>query len=270
MHTSTPLLQAHSDHAILSPIADFFARPNADDLVLADEIGQIVQEALNAVIDPVNTGRTQVGELDNVEKTYIGLKVEHFIRAFLRVPKATRDLLVDGVDVDVKNTVTGQWMIPQETYTTHGVCLLCTIEPKRRTCSLGLLVCRLDYLNAPNHDGKRGVSAAGKSNIWWLAKHSPLPEDIWANIDLIVFNSLRGKKNGSKRAADFFRAHLDLEVDRSVIRSLLDGQQDYMKRLRENGGARDLLHREGIELVRLKRSRSAPPLAEKWIARRKA
>jgi len=57
-----------------------------------------------------------VNELDNVEKTFIGLKLEHFMRDMLDVPKGLRDLKIAGLDVGIKNTVGGNWSFPLETY----------------------------------------------------------------------------------------------------------------------------------------------------------
>jgi hypothetical protein len=39
---------------------------------------EIVTSALEFVLDPIRTARTKLSDLDNVEKTFIGLKVEHF------------------------------------------------------------------------------------------------------------------------------------------------------------------------------------------------
>ena len=50
----------------------------------------IIKDAIDFVIDPVKTGRTTVAELDNVEKTFIGLKIEHYFRDRLDVPKGLR------------------------------------------------------------------------------------------------------------------------------------------------------------------------------------
>jgi hypothetical protein len=41
---------------------------------------EIVRDAVDFVLDPVRTARTKVTDLDNVEKTFIGLKLEHFVR----------------------------------------------------------------------------------------------------------------------------------------------------------------------------------------------
>jgi hypothetical protein len=69
-----------------------------------------------------------MSDLDNVEKTFVGLKMEHYVRDMLDVPKGLRDLVIDGIDVDVKNTTQNTWMIPQETYRTEDAVLVIASE----------------------------------------------------------------------------------------------------------------------------------------------
>ena len=89
------------------------------------------------------------------------------------MPKGVRDLVIDGEDVDVKNTVGVTWMIPRETYNVGGPCLLICIADASGRCWLGLILAREAYLSAPNQDKKRGVSAFGRKNILWLAEGVP-------------------------------------------------------------------------------------------------
>ena len=63
------------------------------------------------------------------------------------------------------------------------------------------------------------------------------------------FRDLRQSKGGTQRAAAFFRENRRRAVHRSIIRALLFDQDDYMKGLRGNGGARDVLRAEGIALL---------------------
>ncbi len=45
-----------------------------------------------------------------------------------------------------------------------------------------------------------------------------------------------------------FKNYQGYPVSRTIVQALAQ-QKDYMKRLRKNGGARDLLYREGIALL---------------------
>lgn len=210
----------------------------------------LVQDAIDFVIDPVRTGRTRLVELDNVEKTFVGLKVEHFFRDFIDVPKGIRDLNIDGLDVDIKNTVGTAWTIPPETYRNSEPVLLFLIADALGYCSVGLFVARPEYLRpGANRDAKRSTSAASRQHIFWLVEKEKLPDSRWAGIDMERFRELREMAGGSRRAAAFFRESLDRPVHRSIVQSLLHDQHDYMKRLRANGGARDILESDRIALL---------------------
>lgn len=162
----------HPDFQWLNQIRFGIISKAGGEAKLLEQFPVLVRDAIEYVIDPVRTARTTIAELDNVEKTFVGLKIEHFIRDFLDVPKGVRDLVIDGEDVDVKNTVGVTWMIPRETYNVEGPCLLICIADAKGRCWLGLILAREAYLGAPNQDKKRGVSAFGRKNILWLARIS--------------------------------------------------------------------------------------------------
>lgn len=239
-----------SDREILESVrADIVSRLAGRDL--ATELSERVLQALEFVLDPVRTGRTRLSQLDNVEKTFVGLKVEHFVRDLFDAPKGIRDLVLAGRDVDVKNTIGSarSWMIPPESYRDADPCLLIASDEVRRLCWMGLLVTRPEYLGAPNRDNKRRVLSSAYVRILWLVEAQPWPKDRWAGLDMARFRELRKIKNGNERAAEFFAENLRRPVHRSVTQALLFDQHDYMKRLRSNGGAKDLLRQRGIALL---------------------
>jgi Restriction endonuclease NaeI len=240
----------HPDFETLSKLRDGILRRIAGPKRLNDLLPGLIKDAVDFVLDPVKTGRTQLAELDRVEKTFIGLKIEHYLRDLLDVPRGLRrDMQIDGVDVDIKNTVGSTWMIPPETYRVEEPCLLIATAKSDGRCWLGLLMAREAYLNAPNRDGKRSVSESGRQNILWLVEGEPYPASAWEGVDMARFRELRRVKGGTKRAAQFFRENLDRRIPRTVIQALLHDQRDYMKRVRGNGGARDLLRKDGILLL---------------------
>jgi Restriction endonuclease NaeI len=241
--------KAHRDFQTLDQIRSAILANCGGEKALAAALPNLIADAVDFVVDPVRTARTLISDLDNVEKTFIGLKIEHFLRDFLDFPKGIRDLKIGDMDVDVKTTVRKTWMIPPETFRNSEPCLLILTATKQRYCSMGLLVAREDYLNAPNRDGKRSVKSGAFSDILWLVEKEPLPESRWARIDMIRFRELRKIKGGSKRAAAFFRENLGKIVHRSIVQGLLFEHDDYMKRLRGNKGARDILVNENIAIL---------------------
>ena len=263
----------HPDYLLLKQISDSILRRSKGIESLRLHLPVLIADAIEFVIDPVRTARTTVAELDKVEKTFVGLKIEHFFRDFLDLPIGIRDLRIDGIDLDIKNTVGITWMIPQETYRNEEPCLLIASASSDNSCSLGLLIARNAYLTKPNRDKKRGVSRAGRNNIYWMVAKEPLPKSRWSGLDMLRFRELRKIKGGAKRAAQFFRENMGRLIHRSVLHALLYDQDDYMKRLRENGGARDLLIKENVELLsgtydsaRMVALGIAPPSAEYWVA----
>ena len=241
----------HPDFPVLSMLRDEIASRAGGVAALEAKFPELVRNSVDFVLDPVRTARTKVIELDNVEKTFIGLKLEHFVRDMLDVPKGRRDLVIGGMDVDIKNTVRDNWSIPLETYRSSEPCLLMAINDKRFTCSLGLIIAKESYLHRGkgNRDTKKGVSTAGRVNILWLVYDAPFPASRFHDLDMLRFRELRKQLRGNQRVAQFWRDNLGRVVHRDVMQALLFDQDDYMKRLRANGGAPDILKREGIAIL---------------------
>lgn len=239
----------HVDYPLLSALkAEVLSRVPSR---LENELAERALQAVEFVLDPIRTGRTRLAELDNVEKTFVGLKIEHFVRDLLDAPKGVRDLDLGGHDVDIKNTLGRSWcwMIPPETFRTEEPCLLIASDEEARKSWMGLIVARQSYLGKPNRDGKRRVNSAAFANILWLAEGVDWTADRWADINMGRFRELRAFRGGSKRAATFFRENLRKPIHRSVVSALLWEQKDAPKRLRGNGGAKDILKHENVALM---------------------
>jgi Restriction endonuclease NaeI len=136
----------------------------------------MVRDSIDFVLDHPWTGRTEFATLDNVERTFIGLKLEHRLRRYLKVPKGRHDLVIDGIDIDVKNTIGSSWMIGAEIYRRASPCILTRIDDRNRLCSLGLIIARKAYLGAENRDRKRSILKSAFENIFWLIPMVRYPE----------------------------------------------------------------------------------------------
>lgn len=245
------LPEAHPDYPTLSALRDEIARRAGGLDKLTARFPELVRDAVDFVLDPVRTARTRLHELDNVEKTFIGLKLEHFVRDMLDVPKGLRDLEINGTDVDIKNTIGGNWSIPQETYRNSEPCLLMAVDETAHLCFLGLIIAKLEYLHGGvgNRDTKRGVSTAGFANILWIVNGAPFRQSRFIGLDMDRFRELRKTLAGNERVAQFCRENLRRVVHRDVVQALLFDQYDYMKRIRANGGAPDTLRHEKIAIL---------------------
>ena len=247
----TQVTEEHPDYPFLSALRDEIVTRAGGIEELTARFPEIVRDAIDFVLDSVRTAQTRLCELDNVEKTFIGLKLEHFIRDLVDMPKGLRDLEINGIDVDIKNTVGGNWSIPQETYRNSEPCLLTAIDEAKHLCSLGLIIAKPEYLHggSGNRDTKKGVSAAGFDNILWMVKEAPFRQSRFNGLNMDRFRKLRKILKGNERVAQFCRENPRRLVHRDVIQALLFDQYDYMKRLRDNGGAPDTLKYEKIAIL---------------------
>jgi hypothetical protein len=77
---------------------------------LRNELPGLIIQEIEKVVDTESTGRIFVRQLEKTEKTYIGTRIEILLRRYFDLPKGRLDLQVDGIDIDVKNTVGNTWM----------------------------------------------------------------------------------------------------------------------------------------------------------------
>ncbi|TAD89434.1 MAG: hypothetical protein EAZ99_09825 [Alphaproteobacteria bacterium] len=242
-----PLAVDHPDRAIIDRVAAAIEERSGGWAVFAQEIPRRLRLAIDEVIDMPRTGRFVLAQLEKTEKTYLGTKVEILIRDFLGVPKGLLDLDVAGLDIDVKNTVTGNWMIPSEAI--RKPCILISENEPSAVCSVGLLICHPAYLTGgANKDGKVSVSAIGRKNIHWILKNHPYPANFWEAVPTHIRRSIMQPTSGTERLYALFQAFLGRPIARGTVESVAR-QKDFMKRLRSNGGVRDRLEPQGIVLL---------------------
>ena len=83
---------------------------------MEERCGAAIRRSLYEVLDGQRTGRYRLEELSQVEKTYIGTKVEILVQAGFRLNSGDlMDYSVAGQEVDAKwSKRFGGWMIPRE------------------------------------------------------------------------------------------------------------------------------------------------------------
>lgn len=107
------LAAEHRDYELLSRLQAAIYRQAGSRDKFEESIPGILRQAVDEVIDTRRSGRFVLDELQNSEKTYIGTKVEIVVRNYLRLPRGTvLDVVIDGVETDIKNTIGTSWMIP--------------------------------------------------------------------------------------------------------------------------------------------------------------
>lgn len=245
-----PLDLGHRDHADLQQLeTDLFTAVSGRER-FEEKLRSFFRSAIDEVIDTARTGRYFLSDLEKTEKTYLGTKFEILLRDWLDVPRGVvLDLLLGGREVDVKSTTSGGsgWMIPPEAIS--KLCILLRVNDSDSTCAVGLVRAWPEYLRSgQNRDAKTSFSAAGRDNIWWLVQDFPYTPNFWSLVDTTARTRIMQPKGGAERIARLFSTCLETPVSRVLIASIA-AQDDFMKRIRRNGGARDILAQQGIAIL---------------------
>lgn len=243
------VVAGHPDHALLSAVGAEIIDLAGGKAALAAKFAAMLRQCVDDVIMTPKTGRRSYDELEKTEKTYIGTRVEIELRAMLRVPKGKLDTVILDHDVDIKNTMGNNWMIPTEAV--DHPCILVAADEARALCYLGLVVARLEYLTTgKNKDSKRSISAQGFQNILWLLCEHPYPANFWRTVPSDAITRIFSGQSGNQRMANLFRDVRDTPITRDVVEAVAQ-QKDFMRRIRSDKGrgTRDILAREGIALL---------------------
>jgi hypothetical protein len=135
-------------------------------------------------------------------------------------------------------------MIPPEAE--GRLLLLVQASDEESTWSAGLIRAREEYLRqAGNRDLKRALNDSGRGAIEWLSLDAPLPENALLRLPERDVAAIFGWPRGQQRVNELFRRATGRRISRAVVATVAR-QDDPMKRVRENGGARDQLRGDGI------------------------
>jgi Restriction endonuclease NaeI len=215
-----------------------------------EKLRSFFRSAIDEVIDTARTGRFFFKDLEKTEKTYLGTKFEILLRDWLQVPRGILlDLLIGGREVDVKSTTGGGsgWMIPPEAL--DQFCILLRVNESLAKCAVGIARARPAYFRGSlNRDAKTSFSAAGTANIWWLVSEFDYTPNFFSLIDAELRDRIMTSGKGTRRLATLFENCLGMPVSRVQVAAIA-AQDDFMKRIRRNGGARDILAPKGIAIL---------------------
>jgi hypothetical protein len=247
---TVPLPEAHIDFGELSALRLDLLNAVGGQQLFEEKLRSFFRSAIDEVIDTARTGRFFLEEAEKTEKTYLGTKFEILLRDWLQVPRGViLDLLIGGREVDVKSTTGGGsgWMIPLEAL--NQFCILLRVNEKLAKCAVGLVRARPAYLrSSTNQDKKTSFSAAGTANIWWLVSDFAYTPNFWSLISAELRHQIMSSGAGTKRLATLFEHCLGMPVSRVQVAAIA-AQDDFMKRIRRNGGARDILAPKGIAIL---------------------
>ena len=205
-----------------------------------------IRGALDMLLDGQHTGRYRWDQLHKTEKTHAGTLVEIALARALGLADGTAlDYTIAGADVDCKFSCRlGGWMIPPEAE--GKLLLLVQASDEDGTWSAGLLRAAGENLRpAGNRDRKRALSERGRAAVRWLHDRAPLQENALIRLPERDVAAIFALPSGQQRVNELFRRAQRMRVSRTVVATVAM-QDDYMKRVRGGGGARDQLHAEGI------------------------
>lgn len=236
---------------------------------LGERTAVVLRDTLDQLYDGQHTGRYRIEQLHKTEKTHCGTLVEiNLHREFEFADGETMDYKIAGIEVDCKySQFRNGWMIPLEAV--GHLCLLLWADDHESKWILGIVRIQNEILtHGGNRDAKRSISAEGRTHIKWIFENAELPPNILLHLPPDQLDEIMGLNSGQKRINQIFRVAQMKRIGRGVIATL--GQQDdYMKRLRDNGGSRGMLRPEGIIILgeyaehqRVARSLGVPVPAE--------
>jgi hypothetical protein len=214
-------------------------------------ISKVLRRTYDMLLDGQHTGRYRWDQLYKTEKTHFGTLVEiNLQREFGFADGAAMDFAICGIDVDCKYSQDrAEWMIPPEAVG-HIILGLWANDDQGRW-SLGLVRANEQLLTSSrgNRDLKRRLSAAGKAAVTWLFPDNELPENALLRIPQAdVQRIFICSRHGTKRVDMLFRLAQQRIISRTVVATVAQ-QEDYMKRVRGNGGSRSSLRPEGIVII---------------------
>jgi hypothetical protein len=201
-------------------------------------------------------------QLHKTEKTHCGTLVEiNLHKEFKFADGIDLDYQIAGNEVDCKySQKIGGWMIPPEA---HGkLCLLVWASDELSKWNIGIVRAHANLLGGKNRDGKATLNEDGRLAIHWIysphqngtnaqlsqLRHLELQPNILLQLPEATVKGIMTLKHGTKRLNELFRVAVGQRVGRGVVATVAQ-QDDFMKRIRENGGSRGALRPEGIIIL---------------------
>ena len=211
---------------------------------------QVLRRTFDQLYDGERTGRYRWDQLSRVEKNGCGPLIEiNLHREFEFADGTLLDYAIASVDVDCKcSQKIGGWMIPPEAR--GRLCLVLSAEDSALPrWSLGVVRVTSERLNTgANRDAKATLNKIGRAAITWLFRDSVLPANILLQLDRATVDRIFSQRSGQLRVNELFRSALCKVIGRAAVATVAQ-QEDYMKRVRANGGARTALQPEGILIL---------------------
>lgn len=218
-----------------------------------ERFDRVIRRTYDQLYDGQRTGRYRWEQLLKTEKTHFGTLIEiNAQREFQFLDGGVLDYLIRDHEVDCKYSQSpGGWMFPPEAV--NQLCIVITSSDKLATFSVGVVRAAAHLLNpGRNRDSKATLSEEGRAGIRWLHRAGNLTPNLLLRISdhdrHAIMDELAGPRRGQRRVDELFRRVQGALITRTVVATVAQ-QDDYMKRVRGNGGSRTRLRPEGIVIL---------------------
>ncbi|MCU1684634.1 MAG: restriction endonuclease [Amycolatopsis sp.] len=208
-----------------------------------------VRRTIDMLLDGQHTGRFRWGQLFKTEKTHAGTLIEiNLQREFVFGDGLRMDYKIAGCEVDCKFSQSrAGWMIPPEAV--GELLLVVWASDEESLWSVGLVRALPELLNAGgNRDAKRTLNNRGRQAVRWLFRDAPLQQNILLRLPPGDIKAIFSSQSGQQRVDELFIRAQGVRISRAVVATVAM-QEDYMKRVRYNGGSRSRLQHRGIVVL---------------------
>jgi hypothetical protein len=195
-----------------------------------------VTDAIEYVLDGSRTWRFDLNgpDVDSDERRTVGTKLQYRILAGLELEKEPPlDTTILEIPVELKATVGDDWMIPRE-----GQCqisLLSQVDTVNDRHRAFLMRTHRVWLNAPNHDKKRGIKKAARREF-------ALPLIGWTPLPVNPLKMLTTEQRGvvfapgvgqARRLTSLFGFLPGRIIPRTTILTVCANREDPLRRARQ-------------------------------------
>lgn len=212
----------------------------------------MMRRTLDQLYDGQRTGRYSWEQLHKTERTHFGTLFEINLR------REFDDVIDEGVrldyrirrhDVDCKfSQRIGGWMIPPEAI--GHLLFVGYVNDAASEFAVGIVRASPEHLRpGANRDAKVGLNASGRDAIRWLHRPGTLPPNVLLHADPADIEAIFAPGlSGQARVNELFRRVTRQRISRNAVATVAQ-QDDFMKRVRDNGGARSALRPEGFVIL---------------------
>jgi hypothetical protein len=205
-------------------------------------IAHAIRSGLDLLFDGQHTGRYAWGQLNRSETSYANGAMDIAIQREFGLPDGVVSTYVIA-DVELRACFTvefGDWKIHDAKANSAHVLLWANDVVGK--CGFGLL-----RIRNTRHRQDAGAEI-DLDDILWVHREVPLHPNVLVQLPTPIQSRIFSYSSGQDRVNELFRVAIGHRITKVVVATVAR-QEDYLKRVRSNGGARSDLRAEGIVIL---------------------